>query len=274
MDAFIPYVAFDAINYYSGGNGVGFISEIRCDAVVEYAYEANGYIVWWPTANTSHWNILNYPGDHNDAPTPPTDPSYEFSPFAQRGAPGGSWFGQPGNTHMTRASVINLPILQLTQVTNAGFADVTIQATDESGIHYIGYKKPGETNWNYSPTQSQHPTSDTYAFGPVRITNSGTLLVFAMDNGGNYPTQAKAYTITVPPPNTTTVSPLLIGTRLGANMIFKWPTNTLGFSLQWANNLSSASWSSATPAPVIVSGQYTVTNSISSGTRFYRLKNL
>jgi hypothetical protein len=202
VDANIPYVALDAINFYSGGNSIDYISEIRCDAVVEYSYEANGYIVWWPTANPSHWNILSFPGDHNDAPTPPTDPSYEFSPFAQRGAPGGSFFGQPGNTYMTRPSVINLPTYQVTQVTNGGYLDVTIQATDESGIHYIGYKKPGDTNWNYSPTQGQHPTSDTYSFGPLQITNSGTMYIFAVDNGGNFPTAATGYTITVPPPDT------------------------------------------------------------------------
>ncbi len=204
-DAYIQYYAYDALDYYgvSFDGSVADISNLRCDGVVEYCYEANGYTLWWPTANPSHWSIAIYPDDHNDAPTPPTDPSYEFSPFAQRGAPGGSFFGQPGNTYLTRPSVINLPTYQLTQVTNAGYADVTIQATDESGIHLIGYIKPGETNWNYSPTQMQHPTSDTYSFGPVRLTNSGTLYVFAVDNGGNLPTLATGYTIAVPPPDTT-----------------------------------------------------------------------
>lgn len=198
--AYIPYVALDAINYYSGGNSVGYIREIRCDAVVEYAYEANGYPVWWPTANSGRWSILNYPGDHNDSPTPPTDPSYEFSPWAQRGAPGGSFWGpSPGNTYMRRASVIGFPTYQVTQVTGPGFVDVTIQATDESGIHLIGYSKPGDTNVYFSPTQPQHPTSATYSYGPVRILNSGTLKVIAMDNGGNFPTAPVEYAITVPP---------------------------------------------------------------------------
>lgn len=205
VDAYKSYVIFDALDYYGASfdGSIAGISYIRCDGVVEYCYEANGYILWWPTSNPSHWNIAVYPDDHNDAPTPPTDPSYEFSPFAQRGAPGGTFFGQPGNTYLTRPSVISLPTYQVTQVTNAGYLEVTIQATDESGIHYIGYKKPGDTNWNYSPTQAQHPTSDTYSFGPVQITNSGTLYIFAVDNGGNYPTVATSYAITVPPPDTT-----------------------------------------------------------------------
>ena len=205
VDAYKSYVIFDALDYYGASfdGSIAGISYIRCDGVVEYCYEANGYILWWPTANPSHWNIAVYPDDHNDAPTPPTDPSYEFSPFAQRGAPGGSFFGQPGNTYLTRPSVISLPTYQVTQVTNAGYLEVTVQATDESGIHYIGYKKPGDADWNYSLTQPQHPTSDTYSFGPIQITNSGTFYVFAMDNGGNYPTVATGYTLTVPPPDTT-----------------------------------------------------------------------
>lgn len=66
--------------------------------------------------------------------------------------------------------------------------------------------------------------------------------------------------------------PVLIGTKQGTNMVFKWPTNALGFSLQWVTNLPPVNWSNATPAPVIVIGQYTVTNSMTNNVRFYRLK--
>jgi hypothetical protein len=70
----------------------------------------------------------------------------------------------------------------------------------------------------------------------------------------------------------TTVGPLLNESKQGTNIVFKWPTNALGFSLQWVTNLLSVNWSNATPAPVIVSGQYTVTNSMTNNARFYRLK--
>jgi hypothetical protein len=55
-------------------------------------------------------------------------------------------------------------------------------------------------------------------------------------------------------------------------MVFKWPTNALAFGLQWSTNLSTRIWSNAVPAPVIVSGQYTVTNNMTNKARFYRLK--
>jgi hypothetical protein len=55
-------------------------------------------------------------------------------------------------------------------------------------------------------------------------------------------------------------------------VIFTWPTNATGFTLQSTTNLTpSAIWSTVSPAPVIVNGQYTVTNSISGTQQFYRL---
>lgn len=223
-DAYIPYVIFDAINFNSGGRSVNYISEIRCDAVVEYAYEANGFIVWYPTAATGHWNILSYPDDHNSAPLFGY-PSYEFSPWAQRGAPGSS---DGGNTFMTKPSVINLPTYEVTQVMGSGYVDVTVKATDESGIHLIGYKKPGDASYSFSPTQPQHPTSDSYPY-TVRVTTSGYFYYFAQDNGGNNPTSASYVLITVPPSISVTVQPnptdrafTVDGTTYSTAQTFNW----------------------------------------------------
>ena len=70
----------------------------------------------------------------------------------------------------------------------------------------------------------------------------------------------------------TTLGPLLNSTKQGTNTVFKWPTNALGFILQWSTNLGTAIWSNAIPAPVIVSGQDTVTNNMTNKFNFYRLK--
>jgi hypothetical protein len=66
--------------------------------------------------------------------------------------------------------------------------------------------------------------------------------------------------------------PMLISLKQGTNIVFKWPTNAPGFTLQWSTNSASAIWSNATPAAVIVSSQYTVTNNMTNKFRFYRLK--
>jgi hypothetical protein len=97
---------------------------------------------------------------------------------------------------MNSAAVIKLPKYQVTEVTANGYVDVTVRATDESGIHYIGYQKPGDTSWSYSPTQQQDPTTDSYSY-TIRVTRSGNFYTFAVDGGGNYPDTASEYFINV-----------------------------------------------------------------------------
>ncbi len=70
----------------------------------------------------------------------------------------------------------------------------------------------------------------------------------------------------------TTLGPLLTGTKQGTNIVFKWPTNALGFTLQWSTNLGTAIWSNATPTQVVVNGKYTVTNGMTNSLTLYRLK--
>jgi len=58
----------------------------------------------------------------------------------------------------------------------------------------------------------------------------------------------------------------------GANVIVMWPTNASGLALQSTTNLGSAAvWSTNSPAPVLVNGQYAVTNPVSASQRFFRL---
>jgi uncharacterized repeat protein (TIGR03803 family) len=55
-----------------------------------------------------------------------------------------------------------------------------------------------------------------------------------------------------------------------ADLILTWSTNATGFTLQSTTNLVSAVWTNL-PAPVVLNGQYTVTNSISGTQQFFRL---
>ena len=56
------------------------------------------------------------------------------------------------------------------------------------------------------------------------------------------------------------------------NVILAWPTAATGFRLQASTNFgSSAIWTTNLPAPVVVNGQNTVTNPISSKQQFFRL---
>ncbi|MGI8964793.1 MAG: choice-of-anchor tandem repeat GloVer-containing protein, partial [Limisphaerales bacterium] len=66
--------------------------------------------------------------------------------------------------------------------------------------------------------------------------------------------------------------PQLNFARTGNQLILSWPTNAVGFTLQSITNLTSTNWINSTDCPIILGGQYTVTNNRSSGSRFYRLK--
>jgi uncharacterized repeat protein (TIGR03803 family) len=71
-------------------------------------------------------------------------------------------------------------------------------------------------------------------------------------------------------------SPQLSIIQSEASLNLTWPTNFAGFdytgyTLQSTTNLVSSVWSTNLPAPVVINGQYTVTNPISSTQQFFRL---
>jgi len=54
-------------------------------------------------------------------------------------------------------------------------------------------------------------------------------------------------------------------------LILSWPTNAPGFLLQSAGDLIS-SWTDFTNSPGIVGTNFALTNAVSVGSKFYRLK--
>jgi uncharacterized delta-60 repeat protein/uncharacterized repeat protein (TIGR01451 family) len=69
------------------------------------------------------------------------------------------------------------------------------------------------------------------------------------------------------------VQPLVLGTlKTGANLVLSWTTN-FGGNLESTTNLNQpAVWTPVTsPSPVIIGGQYVITNSIGSGSKYFRL---
>jgi Trypsin-like peptidase domain len=68
--------------------------------------------------------------------------------------------------------------------------------------------------------------------------------------------------------------PLSISPTVGGNVVITWPASYPCFALYYATNLPAlpSDWTLAPPPPVIVSGNYSVTNSVTVSTRFYRLQ--
>ena len=115
--------------------------------------------------------------------------------------------------------------------------NVIINATTAPGTYYLGYKIDDENE--------------------IAECNEG-------DNGINY------WTVMVTQTNTT--PPTINFNKSGNKIILIWPTNAAGFSLQDSTSLSATSvWSSAS-LPSVNGTHYVVTNTISGGTMFYRLK--
>jgi len=75
---------------------------------------------------------------------------------------------------------------------------------------------------------------------------------------------SQIFSLSLPPPQLTI-------TPFAANVTLTWSTNAPGFTLQSTTNLSSPIWTTNLPAPVLVSGQNTVTNPISGTQQFFRL---
>jgi len=70
--------------------------------------------------------------------------------------------------------------------------------------------------------------------------------------------------------------PTLEVTRSESNIILSWPTTYAGFdysgfSLKSTTNLASPIWTTNSPPPVVIHGQYTVTNPISGTQQIFRL---
>jgi uncharacterized repeat protein (TIGR03803 family) len=94
----------------------------------------------------------------------------------------------------------------------------------------------------------------------------GTTLFGTTQYGGSAGNDGVIFSISLP-----AGPPQLTITPSEANVILTWPTNAIGFALQSTTNLVSQVWTTNLPAPVMLNGQYTVTNPISGGQKFFRL---
>ena len=118
---------------------------------------------------------------------------------------------------------------------------------------------------SFDRTQGSGPTTLVQASDGSLYGTTSTGGDLSLNNGNGYGTLFRLV-MPQPPP---TLNLALLGTQL----ILSWPTNAIGFTLQSSSDLSSsANWVDSTNPPVIVAGQYVLTNTPSGAVRFYRLK--
>jgi len=149
-------------------------------------------------------------------------------------------------------------------ITSSGF---TANWSSASGA--TGYRLDVSTNDGFSSFVSSYQDLD--------VGNVTSRAVSGLSAGTTHYYRVRACNAGGPSGNSGTISlattpPTVAFTRQGANLVFSWPTNTVGFVLEYATNLPATTWTTASPAPVVVGGQNVVTNTVSGGARFYRLK--
>jgi uncharacterized repeat protein (TIGR03803 family) len=97
---------------------------------------------------------------------------------------------------------------------------------------------------------------------------AGSTIYGAANSGG---TNGSGTVFSLTLSSTSSTLPALTMIRSGTNVVLKWPTN-LAYTLQFNTNLAFAGgWTNVSTTPVVVSGQYTVTNPISGKQKFFRL---
>jgi uncharacterized repeat protein (TIGR03803 family) len=120
--------------------------------------------------------------------------------------------------------------------------------------------------YNFAPISAFNTPNADGAYPVAGLVLSGTTL-YGTANTGGPSGYGSVFSVPVP-----TGPPELGISRSGANVIITWSTNITGFTLQSATNLDSPSfWSTVSPLPTVVNGQYTVTNPIAGTQQFYRL---
>jgi hypothetical protein len=58
----------------------------------------------------------------------------------------------------------------------------------------------------------------------------------------------------------------------GSLFVLSWPDSAAGYVVQSTATLGPANWQDVTNMPVLLSGQYALTNAVGSGSGYYRLR--
>jgi uncharacterized repeat protein (TIGR03803 family) len=116
--------------------------------------------------------------------------------------------------------------------------------------------------------------SFTAASGPYGTNSDGLMpnvlivtsnIVYGTAGYGGSSGNGTVFSLTLPPPQMSIIPSQ-------SDVILAWPTNANGYTLQSTTNLApTAVWTTNSSPPVIVNGQYAVTNPISGKQKYFRL---
>jgi hypothetical protein len=151
---------------------------------------------------------------------------------------------------------ITSPTSAATYLTNVSSINLGGTASDNVGVTQVTWSNNRGGSGTASGTVNWSITGIALQSGTNLIT------VTAHDAAGNSGNAALTVTYNLP---------ALGIANQNSSIVLTWPTNAVGFILEYATNLPAANWTTNSSSPSIVNGQYTVTNTISNATKFYRL---
>jgi len=105
-----------------------------------------------------------------------------------------------------------------------------------------------------------------------KLTYTISIPELAIDLGGSQVAGSAAGQIVayaeLPPP---APPPTLLAWRVGNEIMLAWPTNAVGFVLEYATTLPATNWLAVSPPPVLSNGRYLATNTMTRDVVLYRL---
>jgi hypothetical protein len=182
--------------------------------------------------------------------------------------PGGSLILDPtGNTWVIgygNSKTLTFGSQMLTSSDPNRYDNPSFMAKYDAAGDLLWAKVLDSTNANIYAVGTVDSTGSLSLYGEASGTNALDLdgsLVSAPTNSSDF-----FFTARIPGPS-------LSVQLVSAQVVIWWPTNAVGLGLECTADLSIGSWLPVTNAPVIVGDQFSVTNNVSVGNQFYRLRN-
>ena len=100
------------------------------------------------------------------------------------------------------------------------------------------------------------------------ISNTSAIVSASYTTGGINLTASNNVTIM----NIVLPSPLISFQVVSNQIILSWSTNFVGFGVEYTTDFPITSWKSNSVSPAVVSNQFVISNTITGGNKFFRLK--
>jgi uncharacterized repeat protein (TIGR03803 family) len=148
---------------------------------------------------------------------------------------------------------------------NGGLSSGTIFAVKTNGTGFTNlYSFTLDDVYPYANSDGAHPKA-----GLILSDNTLYGTAYGGGNEGGFTGYGTVFSLSL---GMGSVNPPQLAIMLsGPNVILTWTNTASGFTLQSTTNLLPAAWSTNLPAPVVINGQYTVTNPITGTQQFYEL---